>query len=117
MKKRTRALQTEAVAEPRVSQTEAVILAALSTRELYGLEIVEEVQRRGGKISLGGLYTMLHRLETKGLVESRWGEADAERAGARRRYYELSALGQRVLQHARQMIGATLPRRVATSEA
>jgi PadR family transcriptional regulator len=91
---------------PRVGQTEATILAALAGGELYGLEIVDEVTANGGRLSLGGVYTLLHRLEKKGLVTSRWGGTDEDRAGARRRYYELTGLGQRVLAEVRRAVGA-----------
>src|SRR5213593_628103 len=74
---------------PRLSETEILIASAISGKELYGLQIVDEVlalTRGKRRISLGGLYTTLHRMEDKKLVTSRWGETVDDRQGARRRY-------------------------------
>ena len=59
---------------PRLSETEILIASAISGKELYGLQIVDEVlalTRGKRRISLGGLYTTLHRMESKKLVTSR----------------------------------------------
>ena len=39
----------------------------------------------------------LSRMEKKGYVDSRWGDDTEERSGARKRYYRLTGLGERVL--------------------
>lgn len=81
---------------------EETFLLALSTRELYGLEIitaVEEVKKK--RIGFGSLYPTLHQLEKKGLVKSRWGEdTPDERGGARRKYYKITGAGQIALREA-----------------
>jgi len=90
-----------------LSRSELLILTALSGREHYGLEIAESVrQLTDGKqtISLGGLYTILSRMERKGLVRGRWGDTAEGRHGARRRYYELSGLGARALSDTRALL-------------
>ncbi len=77
---------------------EARILSALRSGQKYGLEIIDTVKQETKKgISLGGLYTTMHRLEKKGFVKSRWGESTAERGGNRRKYYELTGSGRKVL--------------------
>jgi PadR family transcriptional regulator PadR len=89
----------------RTSNLETLILAALETSELYGLSIIERVKETTGQsLSLGGLYTTLHRMEQKGIVASRWGESTEVRQGARRRYYQITALGQQTLTETRQML-------------
>jgi PadR family transcriptional regulator, regulatory protein PadR len=89
----------------RLSNVEMLILAALETRELYGLSIIETVKEATGQsLSLGGLYTTLHRMEQKGLVTSRWGESTEIRQGARRRYYQITGLGQQALTETRQVL-------------
>lgn len=81
-----------------VPSREVLFLSALIHRELYGLEIIEAIKREAGeRISIGSLYTTLHRMEKKGLVTSRWGEATEKRAGNRRRYYKITGLGEKVL--------------------
>lgn len=96
---------------PSISKTETLILTALSTRERYGLEIIDkahEVSEGKVKLSLGGLYTTLHRMEGKGLIQSRWGESTEVRQGARRKYYKVTGLGVRALNEATQLFKAVV---------
>jgi len=98
---------------PHLNETEILILSAISGGELYGLEIRDEVKRlTNGKreISLGGLYVTLGRMEKKGLVTPRWGDATEERQGARRRYYKMTGLGAAALREAREVLSAALQR-------
>jgi PadR family transcriptional regulator, regulatory protein PadR len=88
----------------RLSNVETLILTALETRELYGRSIIETVKEMTGhELSLGGLYTTLHRMEKKGLVTGRWGDSTEVREGARRRYYKITGVGQQMLVETRQM--------------
>jgi len=88
---------------------EARILSALLFGEKYGLEIIETLKKETGKgISLGGLYTTMHRLEKKKFVTSRWGESTAERGGNRRKYYKLTGTGERVLREVKQSLSSLL---------
>lgn len=94
---------------PSVGKTEALILSGLSAGERYGLEIIDkvrEISEGKARLSLGGLYTTLHRMEEKGLVKSRWGEPTEVRQGARRRYYKITGLGIRSLREAVPVFGA-----------
>lgn len=78
------------------------IMASLISKQKYGLEIISSLKEEtGNTISLGGLYATLHRLEKKGYVKSRWGEATAERGGNRRRYYKLTGVGEKALKEVR----------------
>jgi PadR family transcriptional regulator, regulatory protein PadR len=89
------------------SDTELFVLAALEARELYGREILDEVAKlTSGKrrMALAGLYTTLHRMETKGLIRGSWGDDDETREGARRRYYKISGAGAKVLRDVRRAI-------------
>ena len=87
----------------KASHLEATILAAVGSSERYGLEIVREIERLTGRpVSLGSLYVTLHRMEKKGFMTARWGEATEERLGARRRYYRLTGLGKAALADTRR---------------
>ncbi len=44
----------------------------------------------------GALYTALHRLEKRGLIEAEWGLSDNNRKA---KYYELTEAGRRALRH------------------
>lgn len=87
----------------KTSVAETEILFALSGEELYGLQISDAIKSAsdGHKgLRTGSLYTTLHRLEEKGLIESRWGdEVLSERGGARRRYYRLSGKGEATIHY------------------
>jgi PadR family transcriptional regulator, regulatory protein PadR len=79
------------------SHKEELLLLALYHKELYGLQIqqaISESSRGLRQFRIGSLYPMLHSLETKGYIQSRWGdEQHHERGGARRRYYQLTETG------------------------
>ena len=74
--------------------TSLQILAAIRDGNAYGLDIVD---RTG--LPSGTVYPGLGRLRKSGLVRARWeDQRHAEREGRpRRRYYELSGDGARVL--------------------
>lgn len=80
------------------SQRHAAILAILINGKKYGREIRNEYEKRTGqKLPLGSLYTTLMRMETYGFVSSWLGESTHERGGNRRKYFEVTAAGQRAL--------------------
>ncbi|MEL6249814.1 MAG: PadR family transcriptional regulator [Cyanobacteria bacterium J06554_6] len=82
----------------RLSAIDEDVLTALMGRELYGLEILDQLNLdRPIELKFGSLYPALNRLEKKGLVKWRWGDAVEESGGARRKYYEVTGLGQRSL--------------------
>jgi PadR family transcriptional regulator, regulatory protein PadR len=80
-----------------ISHKEELLLLALYQKELYGLQIQQAIKESSGglrQFRIGSLYPMLHSLEAKGYVQSRWGdEQHHERGGARRRYYQLTSTG------------------------
>jgi len=71
--------------------------------ESYGVPILEEIAARTQRaVSRPAIYIALRRLEAKGFVASRLGEATAERGGRAKRYFRLTKAGARQLVHARQ---------------
>ncbi|WDL96160.1 PadR family transcriptional regulator [Alicyclobacillus sp. ALC3] len=77
---------------------DAIILALLADRDMYGYELAEEVQHRSNgdfQLKEGTMYVSLKRLEIAGLVESYWG--GTEGGGARRKYYHLRIAGHEQL--------------------
>ncbi len=73
--------------------TDTIILAQLARGDNYGYEINKNIQTiTRGEYGLkeATLYTAFKRLEQSGLIRSYWGE---EGAGARRRYYSITAEG------------------------
>jgi PadR family transcriptional regulator, regulatory protein PadR len=92
----------------RLSAIDEDILTVLMGRELYGLEILDQLNPgRPLELSFGSLYPALNRLNKKGFINWRWGEEQDGSGGARRKYYEITALGARTLrdvQHYRMLL-------------
>jgi DNA-binding PadR family transcriptional regulator len=80
-----------------------LLTVALLYGEAYGIAVMDEMEKRlNRKISIGALQTVLRRLERKGLLRSEFGEATRVRGGKRKRYFTLSAEGQRELKLAKE---------------
>ena len=72
-------------------------LGLLLERPMYGLEIAREVERSTqGRMVMrpSTIYQLLRRLESKGLVASRWEQSTL---GPPRAYYEATATGREVV--------------------
>ena len=71
----------------------AAVLQLLDQREMYGYQLVEALARQtDGILAMGQstLYPMLYNLESKGLIRSKWREAQS---GRQRKYYTLTRKG------------------------
>lgn len=69
--------------------------------EAFSIAIRDDLRQRASRdVSPGAVFTTLERLETRGLVASRYGDPTPERGGRRKRYYRLRADGRRALAHA-----------------
>jgi PadR family transcriptional regulator, regulatory protein PadR len=78
------------------SAVEMLILEVASEGATYGYALAQTVAERSNgyfELKEGSLYPALHRLERQKLLRSSWKEAD----GRRRKYYELTQLGQKEL--------------------
>jgi DNA-binding PadR family transcriptional regulator len=87
-----------------LGDVEYFVLVALLRRggESYGVPILEEIaDRTGREVSRPAVYIALRRLEAKGLLQSRLGEATAERGGRAKRYFKLTKAGRRQLRDSR----------------
>lgn len=95
------------------ASAEPLILSLLSKGESYGYAIIQEVKKLSeNKIEWtdGMLYPVLHRLEDRGFIKSRWGESDT---GRKRKYYSLKEDGKKALSKQRDQwltVNATLAR-------
>lgn len=66
----------------------------------YGVSIKKEIEQRLSRnVSVGALQTALRRLEDKGYLKSRDGEATEERAGRPKKYFQITALGKRAMEY------------------
>ena len=76
---------------------ELLILSLLEDQPRHGYEIGKLIEVRSGgtlHFHVASLYPLLYRLEKRGWIQGRWVEKANQR---RRRYYRLTAEGQRVL--------------------
>ena len=89
-----------------LTPNQEIILSALRFRKRYGLEIMEAIEKSGGKqIGFNSLYPNLTKLEKKGFVKSEWGdEAPEEHTGARRKYYQITGTGVQALEVKQQLL-------------
>lgn len=74
-----------------------IILKLLAEREMYGYEIIQEVQQRTNQAlqwKEGTLYPWLHRLEGDGLITATWSNLEQ---GRKRKYYKLTRKGAAAL--------------------
>ena len=78
---------------------EVVLLTvAVLTPQAYSVVVAEELENETGKtVSTGAVHAALQRLEDKGLVSSKMGEATLERGGRRKRIFTVTAAGSRML--------------------
>lgn len=90
----------------RIGEFEELVLLSIRMHreDASGVEIQQVLGREARrKASLGAIYAALDRLARKGCVESWLGDPTPVRGGRRKRYYTLSAKGERVLAHARRV--------------
>ena len=94
---------------------EYVLMAIVALGDdAYGVSIHDRLSVAGLDTSLGTIYTSLERLEQKGFVNSRLGEATPSRGGRRKRMFRATPRGRKVLaetQAARAQLVALHPQK------
>lgn len=71
-----------------------MILKTLIHSPMHGYDIAESIQQTSEdvlQVDEGALYQALHRMELRGLLDSRWGLSDNKR---RAKFYSLTAAGR-----------------------
>jgi len=78
-------------------------IAALVS-EAYSVAVCDELEKHTGRSAkLGVVHAVLNRLEEKGLVKSKLGEATNVRGGKRKRYYTVTNTGKVALIRAKEL--------------
>jgi DNA-binding PadR family transcriptional regulator len=83
-----------------LGEFEEVVLLTVVLLEgnAYGVALTHEIiEQTGRTVRLNQVHAALHRLEEKGMVTSRMGEATPERGGRRKRLFTITAYGERTL--------------------
>ena len=88
----TKSVTENLVAELRRGVLVLAILTQLE-EEHYGYALRENLAQQGLEVPEGTLYPLLRRLESQGLLESRWQLGE----GRPRRYYKTSNAGRKTL--------------------
>jgi PadR family transcriptional regulator PadR len=81
--------------------TVVLILKMLEKQDMYGYEMIKDMEERSGGIFVfkeGTLYPILHTLETEEWVQSYWQTHD----GRKRKYYRITDTGRERLQERTQ---------------
>lgn len=80
-----------------------ILTVAVLYKEAYGVAIKKEIESRLSRnVSMGAMHTALVRLEKKGYIVSIDGEATEERMGRPRKYYQITALGKKAMEYAKE---------------
>jgi len=90
-----------------LAEFELYMMLALSRLgdSAYGVSIRQEIEQRTGRpVSIGAVYETLARLGDKGFVTFRISDPVPVPGGRSRKYFRLTAKGERALQHSAAMM-------------
>lgn len=81
-----------------------LLTTAALVNDAYSVGICDELGKQTGRtVKLGVVHSVLNRLETKGLLKSKLGEATQVRGGKRKRYYTVTSAGKASLLKAKEI--------------
>jgi DNA-binding PadR family transcriptional regulator len=75
-----------------------LILRVLYEKPSHGYKLMETIKEKSGghhRLETGSIYTLLRRMEHRGLLESKWERG--ETTGPERRIYKVTKLGKEAL--------------------
>jgi len=87
---------------PSLGEFEELVLLMVGALhdEAYGVAVLEHLEGHlKKKLNISAVHVALKRMEDKGLVRSRFGGITEDRGGRRKKYYVMTALGKRALDH------------------
>ena len=90
-----------------LGEFEQVVLLAVLRQDNggYGVSIRREIEESVGReVTIGAVYATLDRLERKGRVRSREGEATPVRGGRAKKHFAVTSSGAKALRTARAMM-------------
>ncbi len=97
--------------EPTLGEFEQVVLLAILRlqEQAYGVSVRAEIKTcTGREPAAGALYTTLDRLESKGLVSSRFGEPTPSRGGRAKRFFSVTPAGLQAVTAAQRAYASLL---------
>jgi len=78
--------------------TTMLVLKLLSTGDMYGYQMIKELEQRSDNtftLKEGTLYPILHGLESQGMIEAYWEDTVSAR---KRKYYGITKNGRKLLE-------------------
>jgi DNA-binding PadR family transcriptional regulator len=83
-----------------------VLMATLHLgQDAFGSAIRTQIEHRTGRaVSRGSVYITLDRLEEKGLLQSKLGDASTRRGGRPKRLFKVTATGVKAVRHSVTML-------------
>jgi DNA-binding PadR family transcriptional regulator len=82
--------------------TTMLLLRLLEDKDMYGYEMIEELEKRSNNtfsLKAGTLYPLLHNLEKQELINSYIENADSSRV---RKYYSITSMGKGMLKEKKE---------------
>ena len=81
-----------------------MLTVGILNEDAHGLAIQNELSNRSGrKPMISSVHKVLVRLEEKGFLISKMGGATTERGGRRKRLYEMTAAGKKILSESKEL--------------
>lgn len=80
-----------------------ILTVAILYKDAYGVSIKQEIESRLKRnVSMGAMHSALVRLEDKGYLKSLPGEANDDRMGRPKKYYQITALGKKAMEYSKE---------------
>ncbi|MBE6034171.1 MAG: PadR family transcriptional regulator [Clostridiales bacterium] len=82
--------------------TTMLILKLLENQDMYGYQMIEELEKKSNNIftlKAGTLYPILHSLEQQGMITAYEGLSDE---GRTRKYYQITEKGKKLFQEKKE---------------
>ena len=75
-----------------------LLVVAANHTKAYGVLILENLEEKlHKKVNISAILVALKRMEKKGFVISKFGGITKERGGRRKKFYNITALGKKIL--------------------
>lgn len=72
--------------------------------DAYAVAIAKELESQSGRaVAVSAVHKSLYRLEDKGMLESRLGDPESKRGGKRKRLFNISPYGKKVLDESQDL--------------
>jgi DNA-binding PadR family transcriptional regulator len=72
--------------------------------QAYGVSIMQYIEQEAGRsVNISAIHEVLKRLQRKGYLKSKMGGATQERGGRRKRFFQMTVTGKKILEEAMKL--------------